>query len=109
MIGVGADNHVENLRRPGGNLTGLSSRAPDLIGKQLALFKEAVPRLSRVAVLVHTDHPSATPTVQQAEKVATALGLSLVPIGMKEVPGVAEAVVRCNGIVEWYRVLLGSP
>ena len=51
VVGVGADRYVTNLRRPGGNVTGLSSMAPDLVMKQLHLFKEAVPRLSRVAVL----------------------------------------------------------
>jgi putative ABC transport system substrate-binding protein len=43
---------VESLARPGGNLTGLELRDVELMGKQLELFKEAVPTLSRVAVLV---------------------------------------------------------
>ena len=42
---------VASLARPGGNVTGLSSVAPDLIGKQLQLLKEAVPQLSRVAIM----------------------------------------------------------
>ena len=42
---------VASLARPGGNITGLSSLAPELSGKQLELLKEIVPRLSRVAVL----------------------------------------------------------
>jgi len=43
VIVIGANRYVTNLRRPGGNVTGLSSMAPDLVGKQLQLFKEAVP------------------------------------------------------------------
>ena len=42
---------VESLARPGGNVTGLSSLSRELAGKRLELFKEAVPKLARVAVL----------------------------------------------------------
>jgi putative tryptophan/tyrosine transport system substrate-binding protein len=42
---------VESLARPGGNATGLSLMAPDLSGKQLALLKESVLNLARVAFL----------------------------------------------------------
>src|SRR4030095_4308175 len=41
---------VASLARPGGNITGLSSLAPEISGKQLELLKETVPKLSRVAV-----------------------------------------------------------
>jgi putative ABC transport system substrate-binding protein len=42
---------VASLARPGGNITGLSSLAPEISGKQLELLRELVPRLSRVVVL----------------------------------------------------------
>jgi len=42
---------VTNLARPGGNVTGLSSLGPELVGKRLELLKQAVPGLDRVAVL----------------------------------------------------------
>jgi putative ABC transport system substrate-binding protein len=42
---------VASLARPGGNITGLSTQAPELGGKRLELLKEIVPKLSRVAVL----------------------------------------------------------
>ena len=42
---------VTNLARPGGNVTGLSSLGPELVGKRLELLKQAVPGVSRVAVL----------------------------------------------------------
>ena len=41
---------VASLARPGGNITGLSTLAPEISGKQLELLKETIPRLSRVAV-----------------------------------------------------------
>ena len=41
---------VASLARPGGNITGLSTLAPELSGKRLELLKEIIPKLSRVAV-----------------------------------------------------------
>jgi putative tryptophan/tyrosine transport system substrate-binding protein len=48
---------VASLARPGGNVTGLSSLAPEISGKQLELLKEIVPRLTRVAVLGTSTQP----------------------------------------------------
>ena len=42
---------VASLARPGGNITGLSTYAPELSGKRLEILREVVPKLSRVAVL----------------------------------------------------------
>jgi len=42
---------VTKLARPGGNVTGLSSLGPELVGKRLELLKQAVPGVDRVAVL----------------------------------------------------------
>ena len=42
---------VASLAQPGGNITGLSTLAPEISGKQLELLKETVPKVSRVAVL----------------------------------------------------------
>ena len=55
MGGPGADpvaaGLIDSLARPGGNVTGLTILNTELSGKRLELFKEAVPKLSRVAVL----------------------------------------------------------
>ena len=48
---------VASLARPGGNITGLSTLAPEISGKQLELLKEIVPKLSRVAVLGTSTNP----------------------------------------------------
>ena len=48
---------VASLARPGGNITGLSTLAPELSGKQLELLKEVVPKLSRVAVFGTSTNP----------------------------------------------------
>ncbi|QPF94296.1 ABC transporter substrate-binding protein [Bradyrhizobium commune] len=70
---------VESLARPGGNATGLSLMAVDLSGKRLALLKEAVPHLSRVALLVDNTDQFAQRAVKANQAAAEALGISLWP------------------------------
>ena len=57
---------VASLARPGGNITGLSSLAPELSGKQLELLKEIVPKLSRVAVLGTSTNPDNAQDVKRS-------------------------------------------
>ena len=69
---------VEGLGRPGGNLTGLSLIAgPEIAGKYLQLLREAVPRVSRMAVIRNPDQPSHTPLVKEMEVAARALGVEI--------------------------------
>jgi putative ABC transport system substrate-binding protein len=49
---------VDTLARPGGNVTGLSFLGTELIGKQMQLFKEAVPRLPRIGILSNPANPT---------------------------------------------------
>ncbi len=100
---------VVSLRRPGGNVTGLSAMAPELMGKQLELFKEAVPRLSRVAVLRNPAHRGHPAMVQQAEEAARALGLRLVVIDVSSTAGIHGAFRRIEAEgVEGILVLRGG-
>jgi len=70
---------VASLARPGGNVTGLSAIGPELVGKDLELLKEAVPRVDRVAALWHRDYPEHTQDqiLKEAVVAAQALGLRL--------------------------------
>ena len=61
-IGVG---HVQSLAHPGGNITGLSTLAPELSGKQVELLKETVPRLSHMAVLGNSTVPRQRTSVKR--------------------------------------------
>ena len=74
------DGLVTGLARPGGNVTGLSTLAPDLVGKRLELLKQAVPGVSRVAVLWHpgaTGERTEKDMLKEAEVAARALGVRL--------------------------------
>jgi len=68
---------VSSLARPGGNVTGTSVMAPDLVGKQLELIKEVVPKVSRVALLRHPANPASATYLRGAEAAARILGVRL--------------------------------
>jgi putative ABC transport system substrate-binding protein len=71
---------VESLGRPGGNATGNSIMAVDLSGKRLELLKEAVPNLSRVALLVDPTVTFKEPMIKSHQAAAAALGITLSPV-----------------------------
>jgi putative ABC transport system substrate-binding protein len=68
---------VASLARPGGNITGLSSLAPEISGKQVELLKEIVPRLSRLAVLGTSTTPGHGQLLKEIEIAAGAFGVTL--------------------------------
>jgi len=68
---------VASLARPGGNITGLSTLAPELSGKRLELLKEIIPRLSRVAVFGTSTLPGNAQSLKEVELAAGASGVKL--------------------------------
>jgi ABC-type uncharacterized transport system substrate-binding protein len=68
---------VASLGRPGGNITGLATLAPEISGKLLELLKEIVPRLSRVAVLGSSTQPGNAQSLRETELAARAFGVKV--------------------------------
>ncbi|HEY7539942.1 MAG TPA: ABC transporter substrate-binding protein [Methylomirabilota bacterium] len=68
---------VESLARPGGNATGSSFFFPELNAKRLEVLKEAVPRLSRVGVLLNPDNPANVATLRAMEETARSVNVQL--------------------------------
>ena len=68
---------VTSLARPGGNLTGTSIMANELITKQFELLKELVPKVSRMAVLWNPDNPSFGAAMSHVNAAARSLGVEL--------------------------------
>jgi putative ABC transport system substrate-binding protein len=68
---------VASLARPGGNITGLATLAPEISGKRLELLKEIVPKLSRVAVLGTSTTPGTAQNLKETELAAGALKVKL--------------------------------
>jgi putative ABC transport system substrate-binding protein len=77
-----------SFARPGGNITGLSLQTPDFQGKRLQLFKEALPNLARVAVLIDAaGRPHAREIeMKSAETTAHALNIELGPVAEVQRP-----------------------
>ena len=74
---------VASLPRPGGNITGLASQYEEIVTKQVQLLAEAVPRLSRLAVLRHASMPQGT--ARAAAAAADTLGLKARILEVSEV------------------------
>ena len=85
---------VSSLAKPGGNVTGLSVLTPELEGKRLELLKEAVPKLSRVAVLRNPDNPITTIAWKAMQPVAEALGVKLQPVEARGPSDLERALAR---------------
>ena len=88
---------VASLARPGGNTTGLSSAQEDTVSKHLELIAEAVPNLSRAAILNNPDNSYHPGIVKNAEVVAHKIGLTLIPIAARnaqEIQSAFTAMIR---------------
>ena len=102
-----------SLAHPGGNITGLSLQSPDLQGKRLQLFKEALPTLAQVAVLIDAaGRPHARETdMKSAETTAHALNMELEPVvevqRLEEIAG-AFAMLAKEAAVDGVLVMGGT-
>jgi putative ABC transport system substrate-binding protein len=100
MVAVGdpvGTGLVTSLARPGGNLTGLSSIAPDLEGKRLELLREIIPTVSHVAVFWNPINPFHALSMTQARAAAAALHIRILPLGVRtagELDGAFAAIHR---------------
>jgi putative ABC transport system substrate-binding protein len=75
---------VDSLSRPGGNATGMTNMAVELVPKRVELLKEASPGLSRMALLVNASYPEAARRyVEAGQSAARPLGISLQPIEVR--------------------------
>jgi putative tryptophan/tyrosine transport system substrate-binding protein len=82
-IGAG---FVSNLTRPGGNITGMTTLSSRLSARRLALLKEVVPQLTRVAVLFNPEEDTKIVDWQQTQAAARAWGVRVHPVELRR-PG----------------------
>jgi ABC-type uncharacterized transport system substrate-binding protein len=75
---------VASLARPGGNITGFQAFEPAMGGKRLGVLKEAVPNLSRAAVLFSSDSRPTVSLLRAAEAVAQSLGVSVTAVDVNK-------------------------
>jgi putative ABC transport system substrate-binding protein len=87
VFALGADpvalKFVESLAHPGGNITGVPTGGIDLGPKRLELFKEIVPRVSRVAVLVNMGIASSQHSLEAIQGAARTLKITVLPFDVR--------------------------
>ncbi len=101
MVSSGIDpveaGYIESLAHPGGNVTGPTNLNRELGGKRLELFKEAVPKLGRVAVLYDPTSPTSVREVKEDLPVAaTALRLTIQPWEVRAADGFEKVFAVLN-------------
>ena len=88
---------VASLARPGGNITGSATLFPELAAKRLALFKETLPKTSRVAVLTNAANPGNLVIWREVQVAARALGVTVRAIdvrGPDDIEGRLGAMIK---------------
>src|SRR5262249_40675405 len=102
VMGVAADpvatGFIKSLAKPGGNITGVASQMTELAGKRLALLKEAVPSLKRVAILWNPSLSGHQKSWAEMEAAAPKVGVRLQSVAMglepSALPPVFAAILR---------------
>ena len=80
-VGIGL---VESLARPGGTITGISDVSAEITPKRLQYLKDLTPQLRRVAILYNASDPGMTLRYRAAEAGATAQGIGIQQLGVRE-------------------------
>jgi putative tryptophan/tyrosine transport system substrate-binding protein len=82
---------VSSLARPGGNVTGLSMRSPEVSGKRLELMRDILPRARRIVIFWNPTNHSHPPTVADTRAAARALHFELQPIAIQKLSDIEPA------------------
>ena len=95
---------VTSLARPNGNITGVSSMAPDLAAKQLEILHEAVPTATRISMLFNAALPPSEIALKEMIAVAARFGIELLPTPIRGTGSLDEALgqldrTAANGIL----------
>ena len=91
---------VANLARPGGNVTGVSTQHADFPGKRLALLREIVPGLRRLAVMANVGNSASVREMAEVQLMARTLGLDLVALEIRGADDIDPALEALNGRVD---------
>lgn len=100
---------VSDLRKPGGNVTGVTTNNSELSAKRLSLLKEAVPQATRVAVLANPDFKPTAAMVSQIRLAAQPLAVQLTVLEARTVPEIAAAFQRLSSLKPDALVVMPDP
>jgi putative ABC transport system substrate-binding protein len=104
---------VASLARPGGNVTGLTLIAPELSAKRLDLLREALPRMTLVAVIWNSSNPANAEYVRETEAAARSLGVQVQAIAVRSPAELDDALktvadLRPNALITISDSMLAS-
>jgi putative ABC transport system substrate-binding protein len=99
---------VASLARPGGNITELSTVAPELSGKRLELLKETLPKLARIAVVGNSSEPGNAQLLKETELAAGAIGVKLQYVDVRDAKDIENAFREASKPRADARLLLSS-
>jgi putative ABC transport system substrate-binding protein len=91
---------VDNLSRPGGNVTGLSLQGPDVAGKRLELLRDIVPGLHRVAIMANVSYPAAAKELAASQIACRTLGLEATALELRQADDIPAAFDSLHGNAE---------
>jgi putative ABC transport system substrate-binding protein len=100
---------VESLARPGGNITGLSTIAPQLMAKKLELLKEVAPHVSRVAVLWNPSSPSEQLQFRDLMDAASGAGVTIQSIAARSPEDLPAALAEIASQRAHAMLAVGNP
>ena len=82
---------VQSLAHPAGNVTGVSIQQPDLVGKRLALLRQAIPQLRRLAILADAGYAEPMLEADRVKSTAQEFGLEAARLGVWRPEDIAPA------------------
>jgi len=91
---------VASLARSGGNITGMSIQATDLVGKRLELLREVMPSLRKLAVLAFVGNTGNELELNEVQAAAKTLGLEVVMLEIRRTDDLAPAFETLRGRAE---------
>lgn len=100
---------VSDLRKPGGNITGVTTNNSELSAKRLSLLKEAVPHATRVAVLANPDFKPTAAMVAQMRSASQPLAVQLSVMEARTVPEISAAFQQIASLKPDALVVMPDP
>ena len=91
---------VASLARPGGNVTGLSNLQTDLGGRRLALLRDVVPGLKRLAIMGNVDSPLISLEMNEVQAAAAGLGLDAFIVEVTKAEDIGPSIEALKGKVD---------
>ena len=88
---------VASLARPGGNVTGLSVQATDLVGKRIEFLRELVPSLRALAIMANVGYAAAVREMGEVRAVARSLGIETTVLEIHTAEDIAPALEALKG------------